>query len=199
MLVEGGGPGDAAQPAQSPRVEWSTIPTAAVGGTTLEALVVGSVEPNEMMGGTGDTGFQVRPCPNPCGASMWPAHEDSLPSDGVIEHRAIIAPRTPPRERRKDKAAQAEQEAEPAQGKGGAPGDARLLKRLCPNPWPTTQCEEHRARLPSDGVIEHRAIIAPRTPPRKRRKDNAEQAEEETEPAHGKGGAPGDTRLLMRP
>ena len=142
VLVEGGGPGDAAQPAQSPRVEWSTIPTAAVGGTTLEALVVGSVEPNEMMGGTGDTGFQVRPCPNPCGARMWPArraiadarwsrkqHEDSLPSDGVIEHRAIIAPRTPPLERRKDTAAQAEQEAEPAQGKGGAPGDTRLLMR----------------------------------------------------------------------
>ena len=60
---------------------------------------------------------------------MWPAHEDSLPSDGVMEHRAIIAPRTPPRERRKDKAAQAEQEAEPAQGKGGAPGDTRLLMR----------------------------------------------------------------------
>ena len=122
MLVEGGGPGDAAQPAQSHRVEWSTIPTAAVGGTTLEALVVGSVEPNEMMGGTGDTGFQVRPCPNPCGARMWPAlraiagapwsraqHMASLPSDGVIEHRAIIAPQTPPRERRKEKAAQAEE------------------------------------------------------------------------------------------
>ena len=53
---------------------------------------------------------------------MWPArraiadarwsreqHEDSLPSDGVIEHRAIIAPRTPPREPRQEKAAQAEE------------------------------------------------------------------------------------------
>ena len=146
MLVEGGGPGDAAQPAQSPRVEWSTIPTAAVGGTTLEALVVGSVEPNEMMGGTGDTGFQVRPCPNPCGARMWPA-----------------------------------------------------LRAIAGVPWSRTEREQHVASLPSDGVIEHRAIIARRIPPRKRRKGNAEQAEKETEPAHGKGGAPGDTRLLMRP
>ena len=149
MLVEGGGPGDAAQPAQSPRVEWSTIPTAAVAGmrwdecgTTLEALVVGSVVPNEAMGGPGDTGFQVRPCPNPCGARMWPA-----------------------------------------------------LRAIADAPWSR---EQHVASLPSDGVIEHRAIIARRTPPRKRRKGNAEQAEKETEPAHGKGGAPGDTRLLMR-
>ena len=59
--------------------------------------------------------------------------------------------------------------------------------------------EQHEASLPSDGVIEHRAIIAAQAPPRKRRKGNAEQAEKETEPAHGKGGAPGDTRLLMRP
>ena len=90
----------------------------------------------------GDTGFQVRPCPTPCGARMWPAlraiadarwsreqHEDSLPSDGVIEHRAIIAPRTRPRKRRKGNAEQAEEETEPAHGKGGAPGDTRLLMR----------------------------------------------------------------------
>ena len=150
MLVEGGGPGDAAQPAQSPRVEWSTIPTPAIAGmrwdecgTTFEALVVGSVVPNDAMGAPGDTRFQVRPCPNPCGARMWPA-----------------------------------------------------LRAIADAPWSR---EQHVASLPSDGVIEHRAIIAPRTPPRKRHKGNAEQAEKETEPAHGKGGAPGDTRLLMRP
>ena len=81
----------------------------------------------------------------------------------------------------------------------GAPGDTRLQVRPCPNPWSRMGREQHVASLPSDGVIEHRAIIAPRTPPRKRHKGNAEQAEKETEPAHGKGGAPGDTRLLMRP
>ena len=143
---------------------------------------------------------------------MWPAlqaiahapwsreqHVASLPSDGVIEHLAIIAARTPPRERREDKAAQAEEEAEPAQGKGGAPGDTRLLKRPCANPWSSTEHARHLARLPKDGVIEHRAIIAAQAPPRKRRKDKGGQAETETEPAHGKGGAAGDTRLLMRP
>ena len=81
----------------------------------------------------------------------------------------------------------------------GAPENTRLRVRPSLNPWSTTERKWYLASLPSDGVIEHRAIIAPRTPPRKRRKGNAEQAEKETEPAHGKGGAPGDTRLLMRP
>ena len=122
---------------------------------------------------------------------MWPAlqaiahapwsrdqHVASLPSDGVIEHLAIIAARTPPRERREDKAAQAEEETEPAQGKGGAPGDTRLLKRPCANPWSSTEHARHLVRLPKDGVIEHRAIIAAQAPPRKRRKEKTAQAEE---------------------
>ena len=81
----------------------------------------------------------------------------------------------------------------------GAPENTRLRVRPSLNPWSTTERKWYLASLPSDGVIEHRAIIAPRTPPRKRHKGNAEQAEEESEPAHGKGGAPGDTGLLMRP
>ena len=60
----------------------------------------------------------------------------------------------------------------------GAPENTRLPVRLCPNPWSTTEREWYLAGLPSDGVIEHRAIIAPQTPPREPRQEKAAQAEE---------------------
>ena len=44
------------------------------------------------------------------------------------------------------------------------------IPRGAPNPWTTTEREQHRASLPPDGVIEHRLIVAPRTPPREHRK-----------------------------
>ena len=46
----------------------------------------------------------------------------------------------------------------------GAPEKTRLPVRPSLNPWSTTERKWYLASLPSDGVIEHRAIIAPRTP-----------------------------------
>ena len=40
-----------------------------------------------------------------------------------------------------------------------------------PTPWTTTEREQHRASLPRDGVIEHLAMVVPRTPPREHRKE----------------------------
>ena len=60
----------------------------------------------------------------------------------------------------------------------GAPENTRLRVRPCLNPWSTTERKWYLASLPSDGVIEHRAIIAPRTPPREPRQEKAAQAEE---------------------
>ena len=103
-LEESGGPCGAAQPAQSPRAEWSTIPT-----PTFETLVVGSAVANVAMGAPENTRLRVRPCPNPWSTTEREQYVTSLPKDGVIEHRAIIAPQTPPREPRQEKAAQAEE------------------------------------------------------------------------------------------
>ena len=60
----------------------------------------------------------------------------------------------------------------------GAPENTRLRVRPSLNPWSTTERKWYLASLPSDGVIEHRAIIAPQTPPRERRQKKAAQAEE---------------------
>ena len=59
------------------------------------------------------------------------------------------------------------------------------IRAIAGAPWTRAH---HLASLPSDGVIEHRAIIAPKTPPRKYRKLQEEQV-----PTKGKGSAPGDT------
>ena len=104
LLEESGGPCGAAQPAQSPRAEWSTIPT-----PTFKTLVVGSAVANDAIGAPKNTGLRVRPCLNPWSTTERQWYLAGLPSDGVIEHRAIIAPRTPPREPRQEKAAQAEE------------------------------------------------------------------------------------------
>ena len=52
------------------------------------------------------------------------------------------------------------------------PGDRPrdVIPRPAPprNPWSTTERAQHLACLPRDGVIEHRAIVAPWTPPRER-------------------------------
>ena len=104
VLEESGGPCGAAQPAQSPRAEWSTIPT-----PTFKTLVVGSAVANDAMGAPENTRLRVRPSLNPWSTTERKWYLASLPSDGVIEHRAIIAPRTPPREPRQEKAAQAEE------------------------------------------------------------------------------------------
>ena len=90
VLEESGGPCGAAQPAQSPRAEWSTIPT-----PTFETLVVGSAVANDAMGAPENTRLPVRPSLNPWSTTERKWYLASLPSDGVIEHRAIIAPRTP--------------------------------------------------------------------------------------------------------
>ena len=124
VLEESGGPCGAAQPAQSPRAEWSTIST-----PTFETLVVGSAVANDAIGAPENTRLRVRPCLNPWSTTERQWYLAGLPSDGVIEHRAIIAAQAPPRKRRKDKGGQAETETEPAHGKGGAPGDTRLLMR----------------------------------------------------------------------
>ena len=67
VLEESGGPCGAAQPAQSPRAEWSTIPTPTIAGmrwdecgTTFEALVVGSAVANDAMGAPGETRLQLQ-------------------------------------------------------------------------------------------------------------------------------------------
>ena len=99
LLEESGGPCGAAQPAQSPRVEWSTIRTA-----TSEKLVVGSAVANDAMGAPENTRLRVRPSLNPWSTTERKWYLASLPSDGVIEHRAIIAAQAPPRKRRKGKA-----------------------------------------------------------------------------------------------
>ena len=116
VLEESGGPCGAAQPAQSPRAEWSTILAPTIAGmrwdecwTTFETLVVGSAVANDAMGAPEDTRLRVRPCPNPWSTTEREQHVAGLPRDGVIEHRAIIAPQTPPREPRQEKAAQAEE------------------------------------------------------------------------------------------
>ena len=116
VLEESGGPCGAAQPAQSSRAEWSTIPTPTIAGmrweecwTTFETLVVGSAVANDAMGAPEKTRLPVRPSLNPWSTTERKWYLASLPSDGVIEHRAIIAPRTPPREPRQEKAAQAEE------------------------------------------------------------------------------------------
>ena len=104
VLEESGGPCGAAQPAQSPRAAWSTIPT-----PTFKTLVVGSAVANDAIGAPENTRLRVRLCPNPWSTTEREWHLAGLPSDGVIEHRAIIAPQTPPREPRQEKAAQAEE------------------------------------------------------------------------------------------
>ena len=113
LLEESGGPCGAAQPAQSPRAEWSTIPT-----PTFETLVVGSAVANDAMGAPENTRLRVRPCPNPWSTTEREQHVARLPKDGVIEHRAIVAPKTPPRKYRK-----LQEELVPTKGKGSAPGD----------------------------------------------------------------------------
>ena len=79
------------------------------GQTTFETLVVGSAVGNDAMGAPENTRLPVRPCPNPWSTTEREWHLAGLPRDGVIEHRAIIAPQTPPREPRQEKAAQAEE------------------------------------------------------------------------------------------
>ena len=121
------------------------------GQTTFETLVVGSAVGNDAMGAPENTRLRVRPCPNPWSTTEREWHLAGLPRDGVIEHRAIIAPQTPPREPR--------QERRRRQRRRGRSGRRFLEARRPPK------------RRPRSALLSQRRSSAPtrRYPPRHRR------------------------------